>query len=713
MPHVDPGVEGHVSFIREIVMRKMLGEALVDSGLITKEQLENALTLRKSKNKRLGKILFELGYATEAQISEALSEQQKLPLVDCNEYEISKKLLELVPKNIAEKAIVLPLQLKDGKLLLAMADPLDWSTIDDITFRTGLKIQAAVSTETALVAAIEKHYGSDDRSWDLLKEIPQYNEVEFLKEIEEDGKEVNAQSLFKLSEAPPIVKLVTMVIVDAVKSRASDIHIEPQEQFIQVRYRVDGDLRSVLKYPKRIQDSVISRIKIISNLDITNRRTSQDGRSTLRIDNRNIDLRISTLPSVHGENVVIRLLDHSSGLIPLSKLGVPEHILHPLLQLASQPQGMILVTGPTGSGKTTTLYSLLQQLRTETESIFTIEDPVEYRIPGITQVGVNEATNMTFPAALRSILRQDPDIIMVGEIRDLETASIAIRSSLTGHLVLSTIHTNDSVATIVRLLDIGLDAYLVSTGVTGILAQRLVRRICPDCRVEIGPPEMLARSKFPRLKTYYKGKGCPSCQYAGYRGQIGVYEFLQMDTKLRRLIAKNITGDNLWDAARESGVKTLFENAWTMVEQGMTTVDEVIMKIPYKPTDGEFRKRERSQKTKVLEYNVPKADSKLIRKVLEAEGYVVASASGADIVEETRKEQPDVILVNASPDWANSVKRLRSDIRYVYIPVIMLSEKPSDMDPKDSMELGIKGVLSRPIDPDRLLDLLQRGNSDN
>jgi type IV pilus assembly protein PilB len=255
-------------------MRKMLGEALVESGLITGEQLENALTLRKSKNKRLGKILFELGYTTELQIAEALSNQQKLPLVDCNQYEISKELLELVPKNIAEKAIVLPLELKGKRLLLAMADPLDWSTIDDIIFRTGLRIQAAVSTETALVAAIEEHYGSDDKSWELLKEIPQYDEVEFLKEIEEEGKEVNVQSLFKLSEAPPIVKLVTMVIVDAVKSRASDIHIEPQEQYIQVRYRVDGELRSVLKYPKRIQDSVISRIKIISNLDITNRRTS-------------------------------------------------------------------------------------------------------------------------------------------------------------------------------------------------------------------------------------------------------------------------------------------------------------------------------------------------------------------------------------------------------------------------------------------------------
>lgn len=694
-------------------MRKMLGEALLDSGLITMEQLDNALTLRKSKNKRLGKILIEVGYATEEQIAEALSKQQNLPLVDFDEYEITKELLELVPKNIAEKAIVLPIKLKGKKLLLAMADPLDWSTIDDITFRTGLHIETAVSTETALVAAIEKHYGSDEQSWDLLKEIPQYDEVEFLKEIEEDGKEVNVQSLFKLSEAPPIVKLVTMVIVDAIKSRASDIHIEPQEQYIQVRYRVDGDLRNVLRYPKRIQDSVISRIKIISNLDITNRRTSQDGRSTLRIDNRNIDLRISTLPSIHGENVVIRLLDHVSGLIPLSKLGVPEHILNPLIHLASQPQGMILVTGPTGSGKTTTLYSLLQQLRTETESIFTIEDPVEYRIPGITQVGVNEATTMTFPSALRSILRQDPDIIMVGEIRDLETASIAIRSALTGHLVLSTIHTNDSIATIIRLLDIGLDAYLVSSGVTGILAQRLVRRICPECKVETDPPEILTRSKFPHLKTYYKGKGCPSCQYTGYRGQIGVYEFLQMDTKLRRLIAKNIAGDYLWDVARASGVKTLFENAWTMVEKGITTVDEVIMKIPYKPTEGEFKKLEKYQKAKVLEFNIPKADSNVIRKILEAEGYEVTSASGEDIIEATRKEQPDVILVNASPEWAKSVKKLRSDIRYVYTPILVLSEKPSDVNQKDGIELGIKGALSRPIDPDRLLDLLRRGNSDN
>jgi type IV pilus assembly protein PilB len=396
----------------------------------------------------------------------------------------------------------------------------------------------------------------------------------------------------------------------------------------------------------------------------------------LRLDNRNIDLRISTLPSIHGENIVIRLLDTTSGLIPLSKLGVPEHILNPLIYLASQPQGMILVTGPTGSGKTTTLYSLLQQLRTETESIFTIEDPVEYRIPGITQVGVNEATNMTFPAALRSILRQDPDIIMVGEIRDLETASIAIRSALTGHLVLSTIHTNDTIATITRLLDIGLDAYLVSSGVTGILAQRLVRKICPECRVETDPPEILNRNTYPPLKKYFKGNGCPSCQYLGYRGQIGVYEFLPMDTKLRRLIAKNIAGDNLWDVARESGVKTLFENAWELVEKGITTANEVVVKIPYKSMTGDLRKRKRIQKPRVLEFNVPNEDSITIRTILEADGYNVSSASGDDIVEATRKERPDLILVNVFPEWASSVKELRKDIRYVYTPIFVLSEKP-------------------------------------
>lgn len=687
-------------------MKKKIGEALIEAGLITNEQLENALALRKGKNKRLGKILLELGYATENQIAEALSKQQKLPLVDWTKYDISKDLLKLVPKNIAEKAIILPLEIKDKILLLAMADPLDWSTIDDIKFRTGMKIQAAVSAETELVAAIEKHYESNEQSWDLLQDVPQYEEVEFVKESEDEGKEINIQSLYKLSEAPPIVKLVTMIIVDAVKSRASDIHIEPHEKFVQVRYRVDGELRNVLKYPKHIQESAISRIKIISNLDITKRRIPQDGRSTLRLENRNIDLRISTLPSIYGENIVIRLLDQSTGLIPLSKLGVPERILTSLIHLASQPQGMILVTGPTGSGKTTTLYSLLQQMLTETESIFTIEDPVEYRLAGITQVGVSEATNMTFPTVLRSVLRQDPDIIMVGEIRDLETAEIAVRSALTGHLVLSTIHTNDTVATITRLLDIGLDAYLVSSAVTGILAQRLVRRICPECKSKTSQPDILARSNFPSLKAYYKGKGCQNCQYTGYRGQVGIYEFLNMDTRLRRLIAKNVAVDELWDAAKESGVTTLFENAWAMVENGTTTVDEVLTKIPYKDMGLEFKKQDVIPKARVLVLNIPEEDSIIINMILEPEGYEVTNATGDNIVNAINTVDPSLILMSAFPEWIGAVEKLRAVIRYVHTPIVLLLDDHVSVNREKCIELGIKGTLSRPIDPQRLLDLL-------
>ncbi|HET8714820.1 MAG TPA: GspE/PulE family protein, partial [Holophagaceae bacterium] len=339
-------------------------------------------------------------------------------------------------------------------------------------------------------------------------------------------------------------------------------------------------LRTILKYPRQIHAAVTSRIKIISNLNIINRQTPQDGRSAVRLEGRDIDLRVSTLPSIHGENIVIRLLDQRAGLIPLDRLGVPEDILGPLLEVASQPQGMLLVTGPTGSGKTTTLYSLLMKLRSETGSIFTIEQPIEYHLPGITQVGVNEAVSLTFASALRSILRQDPDIILVGEIRDLETAEIAVRAALTGHLVMSTVHTNSSVATITRLLDIGLDAYLVSSAVTGILAQRLVRRICPECREPAPVPASAVRAGLPPLQACHRGRGCAHCQHTGFKGQIGVYEFLPMTTALRRLISKGASGEALWDCARSEGLVTLFEHAWRMVAEGLTTPEEVLMKVP-------------------------------------------------------------------------------------------------------------------------------------
>jgi len=562
--------------------KKKLGEIITESGLLSTEQITRALILQKGKNKKLGKILIELGYLNDVQVAEALTDQLALPLIDCNNYRPSKEVISFIPKEMAEKKLVLPLERKGSTLLVAMANPLEWEIIEDLTFETGLSISVGITSENSILSTIEKYYGAADDSWDVLKEIPSYEEVEFLRKeevVEEES--ANEKTLYKDSEAAPIIKLVTMVLADAVKSDASDIHIEPREKHVQIRYRMDGSLKDIKAFPKQIQDAVISRIKIISDLDITNRRFPQDGRSFLRLEKKTVDLRISTLPSVYGEKIVIRLLDPTTGLIPLSHLGIVERVLEPLIDIFSQPQGMLLVTGPTGSGKTTSLYSILQQIRTETKNIITLEDPVEYKLPGITQVGINDAIGFTFASALRSVLRQDPDIVMVGEVRDIETAEIAARAALTGHLVLSTLHTNDSVSAITRLIDIGLEPFMVTAAVSGIIAQRLIRKICPHCKEETPPPQKLVRFNVVPAKTYYKGKGCDRCNNTGYKGRIGVYELLKMDTDLQRLISRHFVVDDLWSTARASGTLSLFDDAWLRVMEGLTTADEVISKIPY------------------------------------------------------------------------------------------------------------------------------------
>jgi type IV pilus assembly protein PilB len=568
-------------------LRKRISDILMEAELINQEQLDRALILQKNNNKRLGKILVELGYVTEQQIAEALSKQLTLPLVDCNQFEITEEVKNFVSKEVAEKKIIMPLKVKGKTLLLAMADPLDWETIGEIGFMTGLNVNHVIACETNLLGAIEKHYGVEEKVADFLKNMPEFENVEFKKEASEE--EVSPHSFDLNSETPAIIKLVTMIIVDAVKSRASDIHIEPRDKYVLARYRVDGELRDILKIPKSIQNSVTSRIKIISNLDITNRRLPQDGNSYLRFENREIDMRISTLPSVFGEKIVIRLLNRNTGLIPLTQLGISESILNSIIEIFSQPQGMLLVTGPTGGGKTTTLYAFLNQLRSETENIVTVENPVEYKFEEITQVPVNEGVGLTFSTALRSILRQDPDIIMVGEIRDQETAEIAIRAALTGHLVLSTVHTNDTISTVTRLVDIGVPSYLVGSAINGVLAQRLVRRICEDCKIEEPAPRLPIHRNLPVIKNCYRGKGCPHCYNTGYYGQIGIFEFLKIDKKIRRLIAKSAYEDELWEATREAGMKTLFEDAWDKVKAGITTIEEILAKIP----DQYIEKREK------------------------------------------------------------------------------------------------------------------------
>ncbi len=563
--------------------KKRLGEILIEAGLITGEQLENALDLQKGQNKRIGKILLELGYADEMQIAQTLAQQLDIPLVNCMDHNPAKSLLLHIPKDIAEHKIILPLKIENNKMLVAMANPLDWRTIDDISFKSGLRLNVAIACESEILDAIEQLYGNSEYTWDILNEIPSYEEAEFVKDapIEDEKQSVSLQSLFKESEAPPIVKLVTMLLADAVNVNASDIHIEPRERYVQVRYRLDGELQNIHNYSKHIHNSVISRVKIISNLDITNRRLPQDGRSALKLKEKTVDLRVSTLPSINGEKIVIRLLDPTTGLIPLSQLGIEDRIIKPLIKIINQPQGMMLVTGPTGSGKTTTLYSILQQLRSESKNIITLEEPVEYKLDDITQVGIIESIGLTFANALRSVLRQDPDIIMVGEVRDLETAEIAARSALTGHFVLSTLHTNDTVASIMRLLDIGLEYFLVSAALSGILAQRLVRKICPDCKTEVPAPDSINNLDLPPLNAYYKGEGCHSCNDTGFKGRIGVYELLTLNSALSNLITRDVSEDKLWQCAKESGTTTLFEDAWHKVEEGVTTVEEVISRIPH------------------------------------------------------------------------------------------------------------------------------------
>ncbi len=558
-------------------MRKHIGEMLVEERALSRENLQKALSFQKAGKARIGRVLTDFGFVSEKSLVDALALQLRVPSVDLQAVEADREALNMVPEEYAERKKIFPVRLVARRLMLAMADPLDYQTIEEMKFRTGCEILPAIASEKNILDCIEKHYQVKEKVFHLMNSIKSYKDAEFLRDRSEE-KVVNVQSLYKLSETPPIIQLVTMIIVEAVKMRASDIHIEPREESVAVRYRVDGDLREALIIPRRIKDYVISRIKIIADMDITNRRLPQDGTSKLKLSDREVDLRISTLPSLYGEKVVIRLLDKSKGLISLDQIGFPAGIKEPLLNALSRPQGFLLITGPTGSGKSTTLYAILRQVRSEKENVVTIEDPVEYRLSGVTQVGINEAMGLTFPNVLRSILRQDPDIIMVGEIRDRETADIAVKSSLTGHLVLSTLHTNSTVSSITRLIDIGIPAYLAGSSLTGVLAQRLVRRICPHCKREEEQND--AAYGLPEIKKSFSGAGCNKCYGTGYYGQVGIFEYLALDRNLRNLIAQKASEEEIWKAAREKGMRTLFEDAVDKVNAGITTAGEIIAKVP-------------------------------------------------------------------------------------------------------------------------------------
>jgi type IV pilus assembly protein PilB len=551
------------------------GELLVKSGVITAAQLREALKFKKHHDDDLAQVLIQKGMASSKEVFVSLSDFLDLPFIELQDYSIDPEVLDIVPKALAYKYRIIPVFKIEDSLTVAMANPGDVHVIDAVRRETGLEVEPAISLENDILSALEDHYGTSENFDASFDEVIQHIE----DEKPEEEETTSAEKLKQLSAEAPVVKLVNIIISQAILDRASDIHIEPEEKSLRVRYRIDGILHESLSPPKHLQAAIISRIKILADLDIAESRVPQDGRFQVSMNDREIDLRVSTLPTVHGENVVLRILDKSSIMIGLEDLGFGQDLLAQFQRILSSSYGIILVSGPTGSGKTTTLYSALQSINTPDKNIITVEDPVEYRLKMIRQSQVNLKAGLTFAAGLRSILRQDPDIIMVGEIRDSETAKIAVESALTGHLVLSTIHTNDAPGGLTRLTEMGVEPFLTASSTVGVLAQRLVRRLCDNCKKPYQPSSaILSELDLPTDDNefvFYKGEGCQNCKNTGYKGRIGIYEIMTMNETIRDLCLQNASSEQIKKAALESGMRSLRQDGILKAIEGVTTLEEV------------------------------------------------------------------------------------------------------------------------------------------
>jgi type IV pilus assembly protein PilB len=575
--------------------RKRLGEILQERGKISAASLQQLFQEQHGKVIRLGELILERGLVDKASLIEALEEVSRVPYLDCSTIRCEKTALQAIPGAVAERLAILPVRMENSALVVAMAEPQNLAVIDELRFTSGKTISPRLSFRTEILAAIACNYGLGQTPvptepvnvsvQDAIDEI--LHEMEF---ISTSTRQANRQAIEEIQaelhqKKTPAVRLVSEMIQTAMAKQASDIHVEPQATMTVVRIRVDGVLRELESVPRSLQNSLVSRIKILSDMDIGERRTPQDGRFMVAVGSRKVDMRVSTLPTQFGEKVVMRLLEASAPLLSLVDLGVPRDIADRMSQMLALPQGMLLVTGPTGSGKSSTLYSCLNMLRKPAVNIVTVEDPVEYALPGINQVHVNTRAGLTFANTLRSILRQDPNVIMIGEIRDLETAEIAMKAAQTGHLVLSTLHTNDSISAVVRLLDLGIPDYLIASSVTGILAQRLVRKLCSCHTFERMTPEYAARlgetgsTRMPDLVPW--PAGCEVCDHTGYKGRLGVFELLQIDESIRSILRGSFKPDLLRNAARANGMRHLQEDALEKLHVGITSLDEIQRIVPF------------------------------------------------------------------------------------------------------------------------------------
>ncbi|WP_110111500.1 ATPase, T2SS/T4P/T4SS family [Bacillus sp. CGMCC 1.16541] len=543
--------------------RRRLGDLLIEANLITDEQLQETLR-NKKEGQKLGDALLERGYITEQQLIEVLELQLGIPHVSLYRYPFDQTLFTVISKEFAKRNVLIPLKKEGNRLFVAMADPMDFFAIDDLRLSTGFQVETAIASRDDILRTISKYYDLDD-------DVEQF--ASFESGLTEEEEETIGE------EDSPVVRLVNQLISSAVQQKASDIHIDPQETKISIRYRLDGLLKMERTLPKHLQSMLTARLKIMANLDITEYRVPQDGRIKMNIDFHPVDLRVSTLPTIYGEKIVMRVLDLGSSLNDVKKLGFNNLNLQRFLKLIEQPNGIVLITGPTGSGKSSTLYAALNYLNEEETNIITIEDPVEYQMEGINQIQVNPNVGLTFASGLRSVLRQDPNVIMVGEIRDKETADIAIRASLTGHLVLSTLHTNDALSTVTRLIDMGVEPFLVATSLAGVVSQRLVRRICRDCQetrvASKSEKEIFARRGI-QIDTVIHGKGCGNCNMTGYKGRIAVHELMVMTDEMKQVILNQQPFSTLRQLAIKNKMLFLLDDGLIKVKQGLTTTEEVL-----------------------------------------------------------------------------------------------------------------------------------------
>ena len=727
--------------------RKRFGEILIDAKLIEPEQLLEALEISKNIKKRLGDVLVEQGWVTTENICSTLSEQLNIPLICLKGKKIEKKVLDLIPAKFCHEKRIIPLGLSKSGLWIAMADPTDYGTVDDISFLTDYHVKVIIAEEQELLDQVIRSYPLGEGGLlDEIKTDDHGQDLVQLYENIEDNSDIGFEKLKKAAKGGVIRQLTNGIIVNAIKQGASDIHIEPQENDVAVRYRVDGALRDIMNFEKPAQTPSVSRLKIMANLDITIRRRPQDGRAKIRFADKIYDLRVSSLPTLYGEKVVIRVLE-SQLTLPISEIGLPERELDLFKGMLARSRGLILVTGPTGCGKTTTLYAALHHIYSQEINIVTIEDPIEYSMPGINQVQVNPATGLTFAKGLRSLLRQDPNVVMIGEIRDQETASIAIQAAQTGHLVLSSLHTNDAPSAVVRLLDLGIEPYVISSSLLGVLSQRLVRKIHEACKTEAEVDSVtLAKLPLSSRDKFWIGKGCTECQSTGYKGRIGIYELLTVNEEIGRLIVKCASATEIAAAARKNGMISMIEDGIGKARRGITSLEDFMKtaisseaypaKAQYKPAAPQISQRpelEERINSVTTEEKMPdgfkQVDSgfrrdrimvvdddetlrRYLKKILEDEYYeVILAFDGKDAMRKIQAYPPDLIIVDYMMPEMNGIEfiqKLKSHSRLSQIPIIMQTVTDSDESEIEALSIGADDWIQKPINRQRLLLRIKR-----